>query len=720
MVNLIDHFMDKTRDEEKFKKNVADLLKYAAKGDEEFMNKSILAIRTIVKDKSVDSMPKYFLLQMINLCCQLGFRSYYEILASKFLSDLYEFARYDIVNPDPERKGRNCMKTINSDSNEEYSLRVYQLLIEMFGGWAEDPIASSFEIYSNNYNDLMDWGIEFPSKPKYLYAYSELISELKKGIDQGQASSLNKSNGHRVAKSLNKMSDEEFSARFHELKSLRKMIHEYLEKNKESTLIFDDYFQLIEEQLADLERGSNSIQTQPEYQITRKYLLIYKQNEDDYDEIRKQLYKIDEDALKDYKKANLFKDTSLDDQANVSSTSNPLDFRKKTPSNAFGDVISNKSININSKKLKEKVDREPKNPASRLDNSENNGEEENDDLLMEFLRTERGFMANKIRELERKATSLKSESDRFQKKVNDQEITIKSLQSRLEVADKENQHYKKIVESFVRELSIKMKADAIKSKGMTSVLRPQTYDFDHSSGLGGGYSSKLDLDAPGESRLERPLSSFDQRNPMTDLNRMDPSIQRSRLTDYTRTNLKADYGMEDLHNRSLNANRPKNLFSNTADSFYNRERPVDDLGDFKSKLHGSNDFLKGFNQDIESILKKERTGSNINDYYSSNQALKQLPDKAVKSFYGNDSSYYNTSYKLGDNNVYKREGIPRPQSGQSSLLDAYANKYSGRGDQPGLSRTLGQNNRLDISTDRLKDGLTDSKQVRGVLMYKNS
>lgn len=721
MVNLKDHFIEKAQNEEEFKKSLKGILKFIQKGDEEFMTKSILAIRDIIKDENVDSKPKYFLLQIINLGCQMHIKAYYNILADKFLERLYLFACFDKKNPNFEQRGRNLLKDINPDSDEEYSLRFYQLLIEMFGQWGEDDLASSLEDYYSKYKLLKKAGIEFPKRPKYLFAYSENLNDTKVSGQQQHGSTKN--GEQKATKAQELITPEELKERLQELKNMRMLIQDHLENNKETTYLFDDYFQLIEDQLAYVERFSGNLSSNREYQINKKYLSIYKENKSNYKEIRRLLFGVDEETILNGGKSNPFKNTSFEDQGDGLNANNQMDFKKKSPTNVFGDVVSNKSVNIQQEKPKGEAQRDTKKRDVKEERNEDVEKDETEELLLEFLKSERNHLVNKIKEAERLASSLKSENDRFQKKIHDQEITIKSLESKLEIADKENQHYKKTVDTFIRELSIKMKADAIKGRNNAPPLRANTYNLDRPSGLGLNYSSKLDFDIGVEPKLERPLSSFDHRTSAVDHNRNDPSMlqrPRSRLTEYNKTGYKADYAIEERQNRSMTDSKPMNFLSSTADAFYGRERQTEDLTDLKNRLNGTNDFLKGFNQDIDKILNKERGGLSQSAYNPSKRANVSISERETKPLYGNDSGYYNMSYKPGELNVYKREGLGKPLGDPSNPLDAYVSKYSRRDDDVGPSRTLSQNSRLDTTKDQFMDSLGDSKPLGGILRFKNN
>lgn len=721
MVNLKDHFIEKAQSEAEFKKGLKNVLRLIAKGDEEFINKSILAIRDIIKDENIDSRPKYYLLQIINLGCQLNVKAYYNILGDKFLERLYLFACFDKKNPNYEQRGRNLLKEINPDSNEEYSLRFYELLIEMFDYWGEDNFALNFEDFAAKYRMLKKAGIEFPRQHKHLNLYTEYTHEFRKtNSDKENAVK----NDKRVSNNgqVNLIDDEELRERLQELKNMRMLIQEHLNNNKEATYLFDDYFQLMEEQLTYLEKYSGDLSSNKEYQINKQYVSIYHKNKDNYKEVRRLLCKVSDDSLLPEKNVNPFNNTSFEDYVNVSDTSNRMDFKKKVPSNVLGDVVSNKTVNVQVDKSKKPTGQDTQKLNSKEDKSDEPEKDETDEMLMEFLRTERSYLMNKIKDLERKMGNLKADNDRFQKKVHDQELTIKNLESKLDVADKENQHYKKTVDTFIRELSIKIKADTIKNKGAMPQSKTQTYNYDRQFGHGTSYGSRLDFDIHSESRLEQPLSSLDNKPSLIDGNKIDNNVQqrpRSRLTDYKNTSFKKDYyGMDPLQTNAMEDKRPMNFLSSTGDAFYGREKKPEGLTELKNRMHGTNDFLKGFNQDIDKLLTKDRGSMSQSAYNPPRRPISHMAENNTKAFYGNDNSYYNTGYRPNDLNVYKRDGLTKPHNSNPNPLDSYLNKYGRRDNEMGLSRTLTLSSRLEPAKDQYLDSLGESKGTGGILKYK--
>lgn len=343
-------------------------------------------------------------------------------------------------------------------------------------------------------------------------------------------------------------------------------------------------------------------------------------------------------------------------------------------------------------------------------------------MLMEFLKTERNHLVNKIRDLERKMTNFKADSDRFQKKVHEQEITIMNLESKLELADKENQHYKKTVDTFIRELSIKIKADSIK-KGSALPLRSHTYNFDRSEGYGGlTYGSHMDLDLQPETRLDRPASSFDHRSTLIDPNRTDPTLlqrPRSRLNEF-KSNMRADYGIDPKMNKSFEDNKNHNLYSSTSNAFYGRERQLDNLTELKSQMSGTNDFLKGFNSDIDKILNKDRSNLTNSSYNPSKRGMNTLGDSHPKPLYHNDSDYYNTGFRPNDLNVYKRDSMAKTTGNSSNPLNAYVSKYGRKEDDMGLTRTGLLNGRADSIKDQFMQDINNDRPLGGILKYKQN
>ena len=296
MVNLKQLYIDSAMNEDSFKKNLNTIMKNIAKRDKEFISKSILAIQNIMRDENMDARPKYFLLQIVNLGCQMNVPEFYEMLAEKFLEKLYLLASHDKKNPNFEQRGKSIFKDINPDSNEEHSLMFYTLLIEMFSYWSEDVLAAEFEDFYSKYRVLEKAGIKFPSNPKYLHKYSNLISEYKQKTPSKTETAKQNQQKANVTGSVG-LTEDELDRIFDELYKLRNLLQEHFDKQRSATTEFDECFAFMAEQLEYLDKFADNVSSNREYLVCKKYLEAFKESHGDYRETKKKLHKVEDSKL---------------------------------------------------------------------------------------------------------------------------------------------------------------------------------------------------------------------------------------------------------------------------------------------------------------------------------------------------------------------------------------------------------------------------------------
>ena len=713
MVNLKNHFLKKTQNEEDFKESSKEALKLIAKGDEEFIRKSICAIRDIIKDESVDSKPKYYLLQLINLGCQLKAKVFYEVLGDKLLERLYLLACFDKTNPSVEERGLNLFKEINPKSNETYSLKFYLLLIELFGYWGSDGFASSFDDFYSKYTVLTKAGIDFPNQPKHLYIYTDLIKntrkeENSKQVDRGSAKQYPK-----PQKALAKNKD--VKRILEELKNIRVLIQDHFDNNEEATFMFDDYFQLIREHLNHLEQLPVDAQADREYQTSKKYLDVYNRHKYDYDGVKKLLHHADEneDSAPKNQKApehteNSGKDTSIEG-------------KKELPRKKKNDD-TNQQVSINNvegtKPYKPNYANSPHNThLSANAKAEHKPENQNDDILLEFLTTERNHLYKKIKDLERMLTDAEANSERYQKKFHEQELINKRLESKLKLLETESQHYKKSVESYIRELSLKIKTEEIKSKPTKLSLRSHDYR-PGTSAL--GFKQQFDFDIRHESITDKPISRARQGFQFASMGNGDRNdLFKSELRVNQFNKLNTNIGITDdlkmnKADRDPNFTNYSQIYTTVNENPYQRSN----IADMRSRMNVTNDFLYDFNKNVDKILNREPTLI----YHSAYDALKPATDYLLESNPASTSNNYlhsrntierNNNFDNDKNNTATTTGR------RKNALAALVGQYNiGKDDRKSINKGSKHNNHKETSKMQVTSSAKQGKQPNGILKHK--
>ena len=695
MVNLKEYILDSTQNQTEFTKNIENILKHTAKGDEEFITKSLYAIRDIIKDEMVESIQKYFCLQIINLSSQLHIPIYFRVLGEKYLERLYLFCCFDKKNPSLEERGKNVLKQFNEDCNEEHSLKFFILLVEMFGEWGSNSFVSQFDNFQSKYRSLKKTGLDFNRKPKHLFKYTDKLKKFQSKKKGGKTKEENNEDA------LN----DEF---FEQMNDLIYLVLDYFENNEENHQPLDEYFELIRSQIDYLENhGPEKSLKRNEYLICKKLNDINNYYDNDFKEIRNLLVGRAKNEILEIELPNPFKN-GLKEKKQAKSDNN----NKKRQNNNQDEIISHKTISVKPKSMINELNDKNRFPGS--DNEKNGEVDETTKLINNFLTHERNHLLGKIRELERRNNTFRNENEKLQKKVQEQEIALKSMSNRYDALEQENQHNKKSIDNFIRELSIKMKAEKMLNYKNDEFPRQNIYESAKYKPIERPYQSRYDLDEKINKNPDRPVSSFDYRKKIQS-EKNDSAFERRPKSRFIRMNNQNDYGLAgNNYETSFDDKRQMNLYSSTlGDKFYTNPRKAENYEDIKKNLASTGDFLKNLNANLNNILGGPGKTNMAQSSYNPPSRRRTMGGLENDQLYNNNNtSYVSSEYQPGKLNLYNKT------MNNNSKYSGFQSKYQPREGRGNLNYVDTEFSREGSIKEQFMEDMEKKGRSGGIFKYK--
>lgn len=204
MVNLKEFLLEATVNEQKFLDALPSFSKYVKRDDQDFISKSVAAVREILRDKAASATQKYYCLQLINLGIQSGSKSFIENVSDKLLERLYLLAMHDYKNENIEMRGRKLLKQFDENADEEWSLKFYNLLLECFSRWGVDP-GRSFSSFAAKTSTLGK-SLTLPTSTKFIDCYAKYAAEFAQSAqpsDSKKSISGPPASGPAIAEQIN-------------------------------------------------------------------------------------------------------------------------------------------------------------------------------------------------------------------------------------------------------------------------------------------------------------------------------------------------------------------------------------------------------------------------------------------------------------------------------------------------------------------------------------
>jgi hypothetical protein len=594
-----------------------------------FITKSILALRDLLQSKEVKVKNKYFCLQIINICMLMENEIFVEFFSKKLLDNLYSLACYNKNSENETENGKNLFNDCD-DKNEEFSVKFYFLLLEMFGYWGKTNFFKNNQKIFSKYKVLLNSTIHFPRENEYIFEYCHYF---KKHLPN-------------VNKNSNQEDKEELEDLLKGVSEALELIKDYFENNNKPDDYFDELIQNYLKGFKDLnELRENMNYTQKKkFSELEDFTDIYLENKDNFSKLKK--------TYKNYanNKNPFLKKEEVEDQLSHQNDNNKIE-----------DVISNESFNL------KKKNKNQKNIEVQNKHKIKGDDEDLEKVIHEYLQRERNDLLKKVRDMERALNETRRDKDKLEVKFDEVNINLKKAQETIERLSEDNKNKSDQINTFNREIQ-----KYLKTKNNIS-SPPPPLNYSAFQNMEKEFSTKYTRQQPKESfqRSTHNSSLLGNAMPLKQPNSYYDTKFETKFD--TKFNTAEDLGVK-RQNQSFN---DINQFTKGKSSYYNG-----DLNSFKSKMADDKNFMDNINSSINKILKRDRNSMNNekNENGRSNSMMdskfNNIYDKKENNLYNPYSMKMSTNLRLDSNSGIQSKESNTGKFG-SSMMEDYLRKYSG-------------------------------------------